>query len=63
MDNKEKKPVPVELEDDALLDVSGGGCETSSGQTIVTSMKEHFTGKYECARLTYFPGSDAEIAV
>ncbi len=52
-----------EMDDDELDNVSGGGCDTSSGHTIVTSMKKCFTGKYECARITYFPGTPSEITV
>lgn len=56
-------PKNGELSDDELDNVSGGGCDTSNGHTIVTSMKKCFTGKYECSRITYFPGSSAEITV
>ena len=35
-----------ELSDDELDSVSGGGCETSSGHTIVTSELKCFTGQY-----------------
>ena len=39
-------PASGELSDDELDSVSGGGCETSSGHTIVTSELKCFTGQY-----------------
>ena len=56
-------PQSGELSDDELDHVSGGGCNTSDGHTIVTCMKKCFTGQYAYGRLTYFPGTDAEITV
>ena len=35
-----------ELADDELGDVSGGGCKTSGGQTVVSSGKQCFTGQF-----------------
>lgn len=39
-------PTSGELSDDELDHVSGGGCETSGGHTIVTSELKCFTGQY-----------------
>ena len=39
-------PASGELSDDELDNVAGGGCETSGGQTIVTSELKCFTGQY-----------------
>ena len=56
-------PASGELSDEELDNVAGGGCETSSGHTIVTSAKKCFTGQWECARNVYYPGTEAEISV
>ncbi len=40
-------PKTGELSDDELDNVSGGGCETSSGHTIVSSELKCFTGQHE----------------
>ncbi len=36
-----------ELSDDELDDVSGGGCTTNGGYTVVTSELKCFTGQYQ----------------
>ena len=56
-------PGTGELSEEELDNVSGGGCETSSGHTIVTSAKKCFTGQWACARNVYYKGTAAEISV
>lgn len=56
-------PATGELSDDELDDVSGGGCKTAGGHTVVTSCTNCFTGKYKCAQTRYHPGTAAEVAV
>ena len=49
-----------ELADDELDNVSGGGCETSDGHTIVTSEKKCFTGQYSPNYVIYYKGTEWE---
>ena len=56
-------PEAGELSDEELDNVAGGGCETSSGHTIVTSAKKCFTGQWESVRNVYYKGTPAEISV
>ena len=39
-------PASGELSDDELDNVAGGGCKTSSGQTVVSCGKQCFTGEF-----------------
>lgn len=50
-------PASGELSDDELDNVSGGGCETSDGYTIVTSEKQCFTGQYSPNYVIYYKGT------
>jgi len=55
-------PASGELADDELDNVSGGGCETSDGHTIVTSEKKCFTGQYSPNYVIYYKGTEWEIS-
>ena len=46
-----------ELSDDELNDTAGGGCQTSGGQTVVTSGKKCFTGQYSS---NWYRGEDGD---
>lgn len=56
-------PASGELSDNELDNVSGGGCKTSGGHTVVTSAKKCFTGKWECVRTIHNKGTPAEVTV
>lgn len=56
-------PASGELSDEELDNVSGGGCKTSGGYTVVTSATKCFTGKYESAQCKEYVGTPAEITV
>ena len=53
-------PKTGELTDDDLEDVSGGGCQTKNGKTVVTTNKECFTGRYMPNYVTVGKGTSVE---